>query len=255
MTDITSLTNPVVKSMVRLRERRTRDQSGTFLIEGVTELGRARLRPDLHVETVLVGENSTYVAHGKERIITVSDEVLEKVAVRGVGAHMVAVARQFDIAISSLAPTTDLVLIAEAIEKPGNLGTMLRTADATGAAVIICDPLVDVFSPQVVRASLGCLFTVPIGRATRQQAIAWASDHTTVVGTPEAGRSLYETKLIGPVAFVIGSEHDGVSEEWKAAATVQCSIPMAGHADSLNAATSAALMLYEAIRQRHQGDR
>ncbi|MBK5267042.1 MAG: RNA methyltransferase [Acidimicrobiia bacterium] len=255
MTDITSLTNPTVKSMVRLRERRTRDASGTFLIEGATELGRAQTRSDLNIETVLIRQNSSYVARDNERVITVSDEVLDKVAMRGAGAQMVAVAHQFDIALSSLAQTTDLVLIAEAIEKPGNLGTMLRSADATGAAVIICDPLVDVFSPQVVRASLGCLFTVPIGRATRQQAIAWASGHTTVVGTPEADRSFYETDLTGPVAFVVGSEHDGVSDEWKAAATVQCSIPMAGYADSLNAATSAALMLYEAVRQRHQGDR
>jgi len=253
MTDITSLTNPMVKSLVRLRERRTREHSGTFLIEGATELGRAQLRSDLIIETVLVGQDTTYIAHGNERIITVSDEVLDKVAMRGVAAQMVAVAHQFDIALSSLAPTTDLVLIAEAIEKPGNLGTMLRTADATGAAVIICDPLIDVFSPQVVRASLGCLFTVPIARATREEAIAWSSGHTTVVGTPEAGRSLYETDLTGPVAFIIGSEHDGVSAAWKAAATVRCSIPMAGHADSLNAAISAALMLYEAVRQRHQG--
>lgn len=250
MTDITSLTNPLVKSMVRLRERRTRDASGTFLIEGTTELRRAQFRSDLNIETVLVRQKRTYVAHGNERVITVSDEVLDKVAMRGAGAQVVAVAHQFDTALSSLAQTTGLVLIAEGIEKPGNLGTMLRTADATGAAVIICDPLVDVFSPQVVRASLGCLFTVPMARATRKEAIAWSSGHTTVVGTPEADRSLYETDLTGPVALVIGSEHDGVSAEWKAAAAVQCSIPMAGHADSLNAATSAALMLYEAVRQR-----
>lgn len=250
MSEITSPTNPLIKSIVRLRERRTRDKTLTFIIEGLDELDRARLRPDLVINTVLVSQGEPYEPLADEHVITASDVVFEKVAMRGPAARVLAVARQFDTSLSGLPQTNDLVLIAERIEKPGNLGTMLRTADAAGAAVVICDPLVDVFNPSVVRASLGCLFTVPIATATIDEAIAWAAGYSTVVATPEAKRTLYELDLSGPVAVVIGSEHDGVSSAWKEAAAALCSIPMAGHADSLNAATSAAVMLYEAVRQR-----
>lgn len=160
MPDIASLTNPLVKSVVRLRDRRGRAESGTFLIEGTAELDRARSRPDLEVETVFVSDSATYTPRPNERVVTVSDPVLEKLAVRGSAARLVAVARQFDVSLKSLATAYDLVLVAESIEKPGNLGTMLRTADAVGAAVIVCDPLVDLFSPSVVRASLGCLLSL-----------------------------------------------------------------------------------------------
>ncbi len=250
MPDITSLTNPLVKAVVRLRDRRGRDESGKFIIEGAAELDRAHLRSDLVVETVFVSETAMYLPRQDEQVLSVSEPVLEKLAVRGSAASLVAVARQFDVSLASLATTHDLVLIAERIEKPGNLGTMLRTADAVGAAVIVCDPLVDLFSPPVVRASLGCLFTVPLAAASVQETIAWVSGHTTIIGTPEADQTLYQVDLTGPIAVIIGSEHDGVSKEWKAAADELCSIPMFGTTDSLNAATSAAIMLYEAVRQR-----
>ena len=250
MREITSPTNPLIKSIVRLRDRRRRDETHTFIIEGLEELDRARLRPDLVLDTVLISQGESYTPLSSERIISVTDAVLEKVAVRGPAARLLAVARQFDTSLAALPETNDLVLIAERIEKPGNLGTMLRTADAAGAAVVVCDPLVDVFNPSVVRASLGCLFTVPIATASIDEAIAWAAGYTTVVATPEANQTLFELNLTGPTAVVIGSEHDGVSPAWKEAADALCSIPMAGHADSLNAATSAAVMLYEAVRQR-----
>ena len=250
MREITSPTNPLVKSIVRLRDRRQRDHTRTFIIEGFDELDRARRRPDLVIETVLISHGEPYTPMANETIISVTDTVLEKVAVRGPAARLLAVAQQFDTSLAALPHTNDLVLIAEGIEKPGNLGTMLRTADAVGAAVVVCDPLVDVFNPSVVRASLGCLFSVPIATGSIQEVMAWASAHTTVVATPEAPRTLFELDLTGPTAVVIGSEHSGVSATWKRSADVLCSIPMAGHADSLNAATSAAVVLYEAVRQR-----
>lgn len=252
MREITSPTNPLIKSIVRLRDRRWRDEAHTFIIEGLEEMDRARLRADLVVDTVLVSRGESYTPMADELVISVTDTVLEKVAVRGPAAIVLAVARQFDTSLDALPETSHLVLIAERIEKPGNLGTMLRTADATGAAVVVCDPLVDVFNPSVVRASLGCLFTVPIATASVDEAIAWAAGYKTLVATPEADQTLYELDLTGPTAVVIGSEHDGVSAAWKRSADVLCSIPMAGHADSLNAATSAAVMLYEAVRQRQQ---
>ncbi len=250
MREITSPTNPLVKSIVRLRDRRSRDELRTFIIEGFDELNRARLRSDLVIDTVLISQGESYTPLAGERIISVTDAILEKVAVRGPAARVLAVAQQFDTSLAGIPETNDLVLIAERIEKPGNLGTMLRTADAVGAAVVICDPLVDVFNPSVVRASLGCLFTVPIATASIDEALAFVTGYTTVVATPEAKQTLYELDLTGPTAMVIGSEHDGVSPAWKEAADALCSIPMAGHADSLNAATSAAVMLYEAVRQR-----
>ncbi|MDH3194370.1 MAG: RNA methyltransferase [Acidimicrobiia bacterium] len=250
MREITSPTNPLIKSIVRLRDRHRRDDTHMFIIEGFDELDRARLRPDLVIDTVLTSQGESYTPLANEEIISVTDAVFEKVAVRGPAARLLAVARQFDTSLAALPHTNDLVLIAEGIEKPGNLGTMLRTADAVGAAVVVCDPLVDVFNPSVVRASLGCLFSVPIATGSVNEIVAWASGHTTVVATPEAPRTLFELDLTGPTAVVIGSEHSGVSAAWKRSANVLCSIPMAGHADSLNAATSAAVMLYEAVRQR-----
>ncbi len=250
MSDITSPTNPIAKSIVRLRQRRTRDATNTFLIEGAVELARASANGRIAIETVLVSETQTYEPVGAERVLTVADAVLEKVAVRGVDAGLVAIAHQFDVSLAAFPVGLDLVLVAEGIEKPGNLGAMLRVADAAGAGVIVCDPLVDVFNPHVVRASLGCLFSVPLAQAQINECIEYLTHYDTVVATPEASEPLYDIDLTGPTAIVIGSEHDGVSGTWKQAATAQCSIPMAGQADSLNAATSAAVMLFEALRQR-----
>lgn len=248
---IESPANQRIKRVARLHQRRHRNEDGLFLIEGAAELRRARQRTDLTLSEVFAIDPIYFQGDAPAEFI-VSEPAMERLAVRGSHAEVVAVASQFDVSLETLTAPSQLALVAEGIEKPGNLGTMLRTADATGAAVIVCDPTVDVFNPQVVRASLGCLFTVSLGSASFAQTRSWlaANSYQTIIATPEATSSFYDLDLTTPTAIVIGSEHDGVSEQWKTADSTLVSLPMQGAADSLNAATTAAVMLYESLRQR-----
>ena len=147
-----------------------------------------------------------------------------------------------------------LLLVAERAEKPGNLGAMMRTCDAVGAtALIVADPATDVFNPNVVRASQGAIFSIKIAVATSKAVIAWCQERSIPVvgGYPEAGIDMWNTDMTGPLAILVGAEDVGISESWSAVAS-PTRIPMAGTADSLNASVSAALLLYEAARQRHE---
>jgi TrmH family RNA methyltransferase len=170
---------------------------------------------------------------------------------------LLAVARRFDTGLSRLRPGSDpLLLVAESIEKPGNLGTMLRTAEAAGAdAVVAADPTTDPFNPNVVRASLGTLFRVPLAVAGSEETLAWLRDHgiRSYAATPEGAVPLWEADLTGAVALVVGSEQYGLSEAWMDAADGRVVIPMPGSVDSLNAAMAAGILLFEAVRQRARG--
>jgi RNA methyltransferase, TrmH family len=144
-------------------------------------------------------------------------------------------------------------LVAEAIEKPGNLGTMLRTADAVGCdAVIVADPTTDAFNPNVVRASTGTLFTVPLAVSSTPELLTWLRGRSVAVAatTPDTDVLLWDADLTGPVAVVVGAEQYGLSPAWLEQADLRIRIPMAGRADSLNAAMASGIVLYEAIRQR-----
>jgi TrmH family RNA methyltransferase len=245
---ITSTSNPAVRDFRSLLNRRERDQACRFLIEGVEEIGRA-FRAGIEVEEMLVAESFEHRVPVGWPHRLVKDAVMEKVSYRGA---VVAKATMFPVGLDRIFPAENpLVLVVEGIEKPGNLGAMLRTADAVGAAVIVCDPDVDVFNPNVVRASLGSLFTVPLAVADAAGAIAWSSLHSLqpMVATVEAGASFWELDMSGPVAVVVGSEHEGASQPWRDAGR-QIRIPMRGEIDSLNASVAAAVLLYEAFRQR-----
>ena len=148
-----------------------------------------------------------------------------------------------------------LYVVATAIEKPGNLGTLLRTADAVGAAaLIVCDPVTDLFNPNVVRASVGTLFTVPAAQAAAEATRRWlaARGVRTVITTPSAERCYTDHDLTGPVAVVLGNEQFGLDEAWLTGADAAVSIPMLGRADSVNVAMAGAALLFEALRQRRQ---
>jgi len=150
-----------------------------------------------------------------------------------------------------------LILVVESIEKPGNLGTMLRTADAAGVdGVIVCEPTTDPFNPNVVRASLGCLFLVPLAVSSTSQAIQWLADNgiRTFAATPAATLYYWHADFRGPSAIVIGSEQYGLTETWLREAREQIRIPMGGQVDSLNAAMAAGVALFEAVRQRSAGE-
>jgi RNA methyltransferase, TrmH family len=263
---ITSSTNPRIKDVVRLRERRHRDRTGRFLVEGYREIGRA-LDGSLVVHTLFVcpplflGENEPGLvervrASGAE-IVEVAEAPFRKASYRDRPEGLLAEAARFDTALDGIVLGVEaLVLVAEAIEKPGNLGTMMRTAAAAGVtAVVAADPTTDPFNPNVVRASLGHLFTIPLAVAGTPETIERlrTAGVAIVATTPHAGAAHYETDLTGPVAIVVGSEQYGLSDEWLDAANSRVTIPMPGTADSLNAATAAAVVLFEAVRQRTAG--
>ena len=263
---ITSLSNPQIKELVRLRDRRHRDRSGTFVVEGYRAISRASdagvvfdriyVSPGLFLgpnEDALIAR----IADAGTPVIEVSEEPFRKAAYRDRPEGLLAVARQFDTSMESLDLGDEpLLLVVEAIEKPGNLGTMLRTADAAGCdAVIVCDPTTDPFNPNVVRASTGMLFVVPLAVASTDDTIEWLRNHevNTFATTPDADSLHTDADLTGPVAIVIGTEQYGLSDSWLEGADHRVRIPMAGSADSLNAAMAAGITLFEAVRQRHAG--
>jgi len=253
---ITSLANDRIKRLVRLRNRRERDRTGLFLIEGFRELRRAvavgvvideiYTCPELflgHNETELVTKCRDRGAEAFE----VSDAPFRKASYRDRPEGLLVALDRLSL------PDEPLLLIAESIEKPGNLGTMLRTAEAAGAdAVIVCDPATDPFNPNVVRASIGTLFEVPLAVAPTADTIAWLKDHriASYAATPDATAAHHAADLTGATALVIGSEQYGLTDAWLDGADESIVIPMPGSVDSLNAAMSAGILLFEAVRQR-----
>lgn len=260
---ITSTTNPKVKHLVRLRDRRARDDTGTFVIEGYRAVLRALdAGVELHelytCPDLFLGANEGAVIDrataAGARHIEVAEAPFRKAAYRDRPEGLLAVAPHLPTALEDLTiPPDALLLVVEAIEKPGNLGTMLRTADGAGVdAVIVTDPTTDPFNPNVVRASTGSLFTVPLVVTSTEAAMARldAEEVRTVATTPDTERAHWEADYQGSVAVVVGSEQFGLSDGWLAGASEQVRIPMAGTADSLNAAMAAGVVLFEAVRQR-----
>ena len=262
---ITSTANPRLKALVRLRERRERDRSGLFLIEGYRELRRA-LQGGVDLAEVwccpslYLGANEDALVAaaraGGAEVVPVAEAPFRKASYRDRPEGLLAVARQFPTGLDHLDPgPAPLLLVVEGIEKPGNLGTMMRTAEAAGAAaVVVCDPTTDPFNPNVVRASLGTLFSLPLAVADTPAALAWlqARGIRSVATTPAATRAHWEADLAGAVAVVVGSEQYGLSAAWLEGASEQVLIPMPGTVDSLNAAMAAGIVLFEAVRQRAQ---
>lgn len=250
--DITSSANRRVRELALLKQRRHRNAASRFLIEGARELGRA-IDAAVPVEEVvfapsLASPTAAALAGSLDHVTTLGEAPFGKLSVRRHPDGIIGVASTWHADLGQV--DRDLVLIAERIEKPGNLGAMLRTADGAGAAVVVTDPTVDVFNPNVVRASQGSLFSVPVAVAEPGAVAEWASHRGAVlVATADADTPLWDADLSGRVAIVIGSEHAGVSERWRNIGT-PVGIPMAGAADSLNASVAAGIALYEAVRQR-----
>ena len=260
---ITSLTNPRVKSVVRLRQRTHRDAAGRLLIEGYREILRAT-EVGHPIETLFtcpplfLGVNNEALiarcaAAGAE-LVTCSRPVFEKMAYRDRPDGLIAIAPLLNRRLESLTPPDDaFVVVAESIEKPGNLGTILRSCDAAGVdAMLVCDRCTDLGNPNVVRASVGTLFTVPVVETGTPEALDWLATRNIAIlaATPHADALYTETDMTGPVAIVIGAEQTGLSDRWMAAATHRVRIPMLGRADSLNVATATTILLYEVVRQR-----
>lgn len=260
---ITSLQNPRVKELVRLRDRRPRDEAGLFLVEGYREIRRALeksvpLRELYFSPAWFLGENEPALieqARGAgAQLFELSKEAFAKVAYRERPDGLLATAPQWKRTLGDLALSpAPFLLVVEAIEKPGNLGTILRSADAAGVdAVIVCDPVTDIFNPNVVRSSTGVLFSVPVVVSESGPVRAWLSDRRirAVATTPSAVSLYTDSDLRGPLAIVMGSEQYGLSDFWLEASDAQVRIPMAGQADSLNVAMATIITLFEAVRQR-----
>ncbi|MCX7783095.1 MAG: RNA methyltransferase [Meiothermus sp.] len=258
---ITSPSNPRIKAIALLKERKERERTGLFLIEGSREIARA-LAAGIEVVEAYCGERlnpeeaRTVAELGRlERhaVKEVSESVLKKLSTRENPAGVLAVARIPHVSLASFKPPKNaLLLVAVGLEKPGNLGALLRSADAAGADAVLVAGGVDIFSPQVIRNSTGVVFSLPTYAAPEQGVLNWLEEHQIplVATTPHTDQVYWNANLLGPVAIVLGPEHTGLSEEWLNRARLKVKIPMQGQADSLNVSVTAALVLYEAKRQR-----
>lgn len=249
--DIASTTNDRIKRLVRLRDRKARDTEGVFVVEGEREVVRAISAGIRLLE--LYGETMDLPETGASRF-TVAPAAMKRVSYRASPDAVIGVFEQFDTTISRIVPgSLPLVLMAEGLEKPGNLGAILRTASAFGAdAVIAVDSTVDPFNPNVVRSSTGALFSVPVAVATLPETASWlqSAGISVVAGTPDAAPEPWDVDLTGPLALLVGSEDRGLTPEATALASEVVRIPMTGVVDSLNTSVSMALLAYEAVRQR-----
>lgn len=270
MKHLSSLDNPRVKSTVRLREQRHRRKTGHFAVESTRQIARALDAGLVPVELMwcedmlggAVGEVRQIHEQAQQRSAdyrgwTVSEPVVRKMAYREHPQGVVAVFEQPTWSLSQvLEPVTTgagLCLVAVGIEKPGNLGAMARSAAAAGAAgIVLADSVVDAFNPNVIRASTGAVFTLPVVSVSTEQALADLGERgvTMFAATPQASQSCFDADLTGPLALIVGSEDRGLQPAWLDAAQA-IKIPMNDRTvDSLNASTAAAVLLFEAVRQR-----
>jgi TrmH family RNA methyltransferase len=259
---LSSTRNPRVRAAAALRDRRARNEAGLTLIDGARELARAVAGGAAVVEVYvdlgrLAPEGSAAIdaaASSGAEIVEVSDVVVDRLAYGDRGDGIVAVARIPDTSLGSLhLPAKPLVVVVEGVEKPGNLGAVLRSADGAGAdAVIAADPRTDLFNPNAVRASQGTLFAVPLAAAPTGEVRAWLRETGIRVLAARVGARLgyAEADLRGAVAIVLGSEVSGLTDAWTGDDVIDIGLPMLGVADSLNVSIAAAVLLYEARRQR-----
>jgi TrmH family RNA methyltransferase len=260
MKQITSVQNPFIKSLVQLHEKaKARKQSGTFLIEGRREILLA-VKGGYDVETVLFypglisAAQIAELTNNRTNLIEINKEVFEKLAYRDTTEGVIGVAKTKTLQLSDLKFSENpLILIAEAPEKPGNIGALLRTADAAKLdAVIIANPKGDLCNPNIVRSSVGCLFTNNIATGTTSEIIAFLKQKKINIYCATLQDSIpYHTQdYTNPTALVIGTEATGLTQEWRDAAAQNIIIPMQGEIDSMNVSVAAAVLIFEAKRQR-----
>jgi TrmH family RNA methyltransferase len=261
---IQSRQNPRVQNLARLNDRAHREAQGRFLVEGRREIERALQRPGTIEEIYFCPEHFRpdaealleQAAHAGVPLCRLAPAAFDKASLREGPDGLLGVGIAWTVALAELQLSpTPLVLLIERVEKPGNLGALLRTADAAGVdAVIVCDPATDLFNPRVVRNSQGTLFSLAVAVAEPAAAREFLREKkiTLVATTPDAEKLYWDADLAKPVAVAVGGEKDGLTPFWLEAAAARVRIPMAGRADSLNVAAAATLVLYEAARQRRK---
>lgn len=269
---ISSLQNPKIKRLVALQQKSSeRRKAGVFVVEGqreimhcisagleietiffCPEIMNAGDREDLHRSNADVDAQS--LLNKAKTIFEVTTNVYDKIAYRGGTEGIMAVVNTPIHSLTEL-PTegAPLYVVLEKVEKPGNLGAILRSADAAGATgVIVCDPLTDLYNPNLIRSSIGAIFTVPVATCTSEECILWLKSHGVTILTAQLQDShlYYDTDMRRPTAIVMGTEATGLTPQWREAADAHIRIPMLGRLDSLNVSVSAAILLFEAVRQR-----
>ena len=260
---ITSLQNPKVKHLVQLQQKSSeRRRAGLFVVEGQRELQHC-IDAGFEVDSVFhcpqlsefVPRSSLLVSSKKPHLITVSAQVYEKIAYRGTTEGVVALVRTRERRLEDLQlGERPLIVVLERVEKPGNLGAVLRSADAARAdAVIVCDPLTDLYNPNLLRSAIGAVFTVPTVACSSEDCIAFLKERGIQILTAQLqdSRLYYDTDMRRPTAIVMGTESTGLTPQWREAADAHIRIPMLGRLDSLNVSVSAAILLFEAVRQRN----
>lgn len=263
---ITSAQNPRVKHLAKLRDRRGRDQSGQTVLEGYRLLSRAveagwPIDECYFCPAFFLGENEPalleLVQSRGAQLFELPEHLFQKAAYRERPEGLLAITpvRDNDLAKFPV-KANGLYLVAEAVEKPGNLGSLLRSADASGVAgLLLCDKRTDLYNPNTLTASTGAIFHVPIAECPSPEALAWlrAQGVATLAATPHTDKAYYDVDLTGPVAVVVGAEQYGLSDFWMDNADLKVAIPMLGKIDSLNVAIATSVLLFEAARQRAAG--
>lgn len=250
---ITSLQNARVKRLVALQQKSSeRRSSGLFVVEGRRELQHC-VEAGYEVAEVFQRQGAELPETGLTSCV-VTPQVYEKMAYRGSTEGVIAVVRERRLTLRDLQlPESPLVMVLESVEKPGNLGAVLRSADAAGVdAVVVCDPLTDLYNPNLIRASLGAVFSVPTVACSSAECIGFLKERGIQILTAQLQDSslYYDTDMRCPTALVMGTEATGLTDAWREAADAHIRIPMLGRMDSLNVSVSAAVLLFEAVRQR-----
>ncbi|MGS2740917.1 TrmH family RNA methyltransferase [Sinomicrobium sp. M5D2P17] len=264
MKTISSVQNPIVKQVLQLKEKsRTRKTSGLFVLEGKRELSLA-LKGNYEIDSVLIYEDLFRAAEiealfdnipRKPEIISISREVYQKLAYRETTEGILAISESKEHTLNtvSFTKTNPLILVAEAPEKPGNIGALLRTADAAGIdAVIIANPKSDLYNPNIIRSSVGCVFTRTIATGSTAEVLGFLKKNNirTYCAALTASVHYHTVDFTGATALVVGAEATGLSDEWLRNSDRNIIIPMQGEIDSMNVSVSAAILIFEAKRQR-----
>lgn len=254
---ISSTQNPHIKHLLLLQQKSSQRRSdGLFVVEGRREVEHC-LSAGFTIRQAFVCEEiagTPFSLPQSVEIVPVARNVYERIAYRGGTEGIVAVVEVRNTKLEDLKlSSSPLIVVLESVEKPGNLGAVLRSADAAGAdAVVVCDPLTDLYNPNLIRSAVGALFTVPCVACSTEECISFFKKKGIKILTAQLQDSklYYDTIMTGPTAIVMGTEATGLTDSWRKAADAHIRIPMLGSLDSLNVSVSAAILLFEAVRQR-----
>jgi len=263
MKNISSLANKIIKDAIDLKESRARKKSGLFLVDGAREVSLA-LKAGMEIKKLFICEElaeknkyaqaslSKTIAN-QTQTIALSVEVFKKISYKENGDGIIGIFQQKDKLLRDIKSESSLFLVIEGVEKPGNLGAIIRTAEAFGVGgIILNDSVIDLFNPNVIRASEGLLFFLPIVKAGHEETLVWLKKNgvKSIAAATQTKEMSFEANMSGKTAIILGSEADGLSEFWLSNVDKAVRIPMKSGVDSLNLSVSAAILIYEACRQQ-----